>query len=58
MVSGCSTNNKIRYLKKCPHHAGLIWLMGAGYKVERRLPNHLLDSDSFAGKMPKKRESR
>jgi hypothetical protein len=46
-------NNKMRSLKKCPHHAGLISLMGAGFKVERRSPNHLLDFLLFAGKMPK-----
>jgi len=31
--------------------------MGAGYKVERRLPNHLSDSLLFAGKMPKERKN-
>jgi hypothetical protein len=31
--------------------------MGAGYKVERRLPTHLLDTMVFAGKMPKERKS-
>jgi hypothetical protein len=51
-------NNKMRYLKKCPHQAGLKELMGAGYKVERRLPTHLLDLIVFAGKMPKERKSR
>jgi hypothetical protein len=50
--------NKMRYLKKCPHQAGLKELMGAGYKVERRLPTHLLDWLVFAGKMPKERNSR
>jgi hypothetical protein len=51
-------NNKMRYFKKGPHQAGLTWLMGAGYKVERRLPTHLLDLIVFAGKMPKERKSR
>jgi hypothetical protein len=32
--------------------------MRADYKVERRLPTHLVDLIVFAGKMPKERKSR